>query len=103
MSEYFSTVLNEKAADLLRAVINTGLYGDGETEVVACMLLKGVQEAVANRFVTLPGPEPEPQDEPAEAPPSRYRCEVCHDGTLSPPGMTPIGDCQKCGAACIPF
>jgi Zn finger protein HypA/HybF involved in hydrogenase expression len=89
---YISTVIGDKAAAALRAVISTGLWGDTESEVVGGMVLQCLREAIAHGVIlaALEGREAKPD-------PAAPKCEHCGDGLKLISDETPDGMCPKCG------
>jgi hypothetical protein len=112
MSGYVATVINDKAYALLERIIATGAYGETESEVVAHLILRGVQDALAGGIISLPDPE-FGEVEPAPAPPpldGKPPCATCDSGLSFPPddkvvnGGKPDEACADCGReTAIPF
>lgn len=71
---YLSTIVDDKLDAYLEQLKASGLYGDGESEIVAGFILAGIREAITAGIIKLRQPvEPEAEEAEAAPPPPRRR------------------------------
>lgn len=100
MSDYFSGfVLPDRAGAALRKMIDSGLFGDGESEVLSHISLVAIQDAISRSLIEAPDLDLG-MDDIQEAPEPRFKCTTCEDGMVLPENKLLCPDCGNDG---IPF
>lgn len=98
MSEYFSGfVLPDRAGAALRKMIDSGLFGDGESEVLSHIALVAVQDTISRGLIEAPNLD---EEDVEEVPEPRFKCTTCEDGMVLPENKLLCPDCGNDG---IPF
>lgn len=93
---------NDNCERLVKALVETGLYGTTESEVADALFMVGLRGALEKRFVSMDRGFPETEfDEVQEAAPSLLgdnpACKVCEDGFNIPTGKIFGDHCVVCG------
>lgn len=97
MSRMVVFLLEDIPAEYIEKMRASGLYGDGETEIVKNLVMAGIRQAITDTIIEL-------RDHGPEAPRGElkvYACTHCRDGAEdSPEDMLSDGTCPKCGTLC---
>lgn len=102
--------VTDQAFAHLEAMADTGLWGEGISEVVAHLIYRGVQDALAKGLIEFPEPAVEPYPHVDEAPAveaplgGKPPCEGCNSGIDFPKRLSLDGEtCADCGRDFTPF
>lgn len=101
MSRYLSFMAEDIPAEYVDVMVKTGLWGETESEVLNCLLLRGIQDAITGRLIPLrdtwsevaPKEAPEPGTPPPDLGVSR--CPECGEP------LEPGASCRS--LECMPF
>lgn len=104
MSRYVSFYLNPTVGEHLDRMVESSLWGDGEDEVLAGLVMEGVRKALSDGLIKAPEPvDPEFAEVDEEPPAQKPPCPTCKGEGAAVTSDNRMGTCPSCGADSIPF